>query len=805
MKNPKELLASMTLEEKASLCDGKDFWHLKGMPQYDIPEIMVCDGPHGLRKKDYSKKGNSLSASVPAISFPTAAATAASWDPELLNEMGRLLGKKCLKEKVGVLLGPGINMKRSPLCGRNFEYFSEEPVLAGELAAGFINGVQSMGVGTSLKHFCANSQESRRMVVDSVVDERALREIYLTAFEIAVKKGKPYTVMNSYNKINGTYGSENYHTQTEILRKSWGWDGVVVSDWGAVNHRVDGMKAGNDLEMPSSAGGGTEKIVAAVKSGELDESVVDERALNVLNLIKKCADGSKDNYEYNDLDDQQAARKIASECMVLMKNDGILPLDKEKRIAVIGALAKHPRYQGAGSSHIIPTQLDNALDELSELGVTAAYAQGYELNRKNEKNNPALLMEAVRLAQEVDTVIVFIGLTDEYEAEGFDREHMKLPQEQTVLIEAIENVNKNTVVVLAGGSPVEMPWESKARAILNSYLGGQAGGGAVADILTGKVNPSGKLPETYPIKYDDTPALKNFPGNPATVEYRESVYIGYRYYEKAGVPVRFPFGHGLSYTSFEYSSIKLSSKKIDENAAVTVSFKVKNTGSVAGAEIAQLYVGDEESTIFRPVKELKGFKKVYLEPGEEKEIKIELGRRAFAFWNVNTNDWCVESGKFKIYVGASSADIRLETELTVNAAQTEIPDYSETAPIYYTGKVQTVPDEQFTAVLGREIPSPDRDANRVFDITDNFESCRYTKNGNRMYGMLNKLLPAGMANGIALQTPFKDFISMSGGVFNEDMADGLLLILSDKKGGIRKIIGQVPKVIKGIGPLLKNI
>lgn len=805
MKNPKELLASMTLEEKASLCDGKDFWHLKGMPQYDIPEIMVCDGPHGLRKKDYSKKGNSLSASVPAISFPTAAATAASWDPELLNEMGKLLGKKCLKEKVGVLLGPGINMKRSPLCGRNFEYFSEEPVLAGELAAGFINGVQSMGVGTSLKHFCANSQESRRMVVDSVVDERALREIYLTAFEIAVKKGKPYTVMNSYNKINGTYGSENYHTQTEILRKNWGWDGVVVSDWGAVNHRVDGMKTGNDLEMPSSAGGGTKKIVDAVKSGELDESVVDERALNVLNLIKKCADGTKDNYEYNDLDDQQAARKIASECMVLMKNDGILPLDKDKRIAVIGALAKHPRYQGAGSSHIIPTQLDNALDELSALGVTAAYAQGYELNRKNEKNNPALLMEAVRLAQEVDTVIVFIGLTDEYEAEGFDREHMKLPQEQTVLIEAIENVNKNTVVVLAGGSPVEMPWESKARAILNSYLGGQAGGGAVADILTGKVNPSGKLPETYPIKYDDTPAVKNFPGNPATVEYRESVYIGYRYYEKAGVPVRFPFGHGLSYTSFEYSAIKLSSKKIDENAAVTVSFKVKNTGSVAGAEIAQLYVGDEESTIFRPVKELKGFKKVYLEPGEEKEIKIELGRRAFAFWNVNTNDWCVESGKFKIYVGASSADIRLETELTVNAAKAEIPDYSETAPIYYTGKVQTVPDEQFTAVLGREIPSPDRDANRVFDITDNFESCRYTKNGNRMYGMLNKLVPAGMANGIALQTPFKDFISMSGGVFNEDMADGLLLILSDKKGGIRKIIGQVPKVIKGIGPLLKNI
>lgn len=805
MKDPKEILAQMTLEEKASLCDGSDFWHLKGMEKYDIPVVMVCDGPHGLRKKDYSKKGSSLSASVPSISFPTAATTAASWDPELLYEMGQALGKKCLKEEVGVLLGPGVNMKRSPLCGRNFEYFSEDPELAGEMAAGFINGVQSMGVGTSLKHFAVNSQETRRMVVDSVVDERALREVYLRAFEIATKKAKPWTVMNSYNKINGLHGSENPHTQTEILRNEWGWDGVVVSDWGAVNNRVDGMKAGNDLEMPSSSGSGTKKIVDAVKNGELDEAVVNERALNVLNLMKKCVDGAKKNYEYNDLDDQPLARRIAANCMVLMKNDGILPLDAGKKIAVIGALAKTPRYQGAGSSHIVPTQLDNAFDELAKLGVKAEYEQGYELTAKKAKNNPALIARAAALAAKVDTAVVFIGLTDEYEAEGYDRTHMKLPDAHDALVEAVVKANPNTVVVLAGGSPVEMPWNDSVKAILNSYLGGQAGGGAVADILTGKVNPSGKLPETYPVSYDDTPAKNNFPGNPATVEHRESIYIGYRYYEKSGTPVRYPFGHGLSYTSFAYSDIKVDKSETDENGEITVSFKVKNTGTLAGAEIAQLYVADKESTIFRPVKELKAFKKVFLESGEEKEISFTLGRRAFAFWNVNVNDWSVESGEFDILIGASSADIRLEAKVAVTAAPVEIPDYTATAPIYYTGKVQDVPDNQYTAVLGRRIPAKDRDPAKPFSIEDNFEYCRGTKHGRKMYNLLNKLVPDGMAKGIALQTPFRDFISMSGGVFNETMADGLVTYLSDGKGGMRKIISQIPKAIKGIGPLLKSI
>ncbi|MBQ3498427.1 MAG: glycoside hydrolase family 3 C-terminal domain-containing protein [Clostridia bacterium] len=805
MKKYEEILNQLTLEEKAALCDGADFWHLKGLEKFNIPSVMVCDGPHGLRKKDYSKTGDSLSNSVPAISYPTAATTASSWDPELLYEMGVALGKKCLKEEVGVLLGPGINMKRSPLCGRNFEYFAEDPILAGELAAGFINGVQSMGVGTSLKHFCANSQETRRMTCDSVVDERALREIYLTAFEIAVKKAQPWTVMNSYNKINGFHGSENKHTQLDILRKEWGFDGVVVSDWGAVNDRVLGLQNGNDLEMPSSAGAGAKKIVDAVKSGELSEEVLNERAGNVLKLILKAVDGAKKDYPYNDFDDQDFARKVAANSMVLLKNNGILPLKKDKKIAVIGELARTPRYQGAGSSHINPTKLDNALEELKNIGYTVDFAQGYELSNKKAKKNAALITEAAKLAATSEAVVLFIGLTDEYEAEGFDRSHMNLPEAHDKLVEEVAKVNKNVIVVLAGGSPVEMPWNDSVAAVLNSYLGGQAGAGAVADIISGKVNPSGKLPETYPVVYTDTPAVNNFPGNPASVEYRESVYIGYRYYEKADKAVRYPFGFGLSYTTFEYSDIRLDKASMNDDETLKVTFTVKNTGDVAGYEIAQLYVADKESTIYRPVKELKGFKKVWLEPGESKEVEITLCKRSFAFYNVNINDWCVETGEFDILVGASSADIKLTATVTVNGTTENIPDYSKSAPLYYTGNVQDVPTEQFVAVLGRELPPANYDANRKLGIQDTFESCAHTKNGKRFYKLLTTLIPAGFAQAIAMQTPFRDFISMSGGVFSEQMADGLVKWLSGEKGGIRLIVKDIPRAIKGIGPLLKQI
>ena len=733
--------------------------------------------------------------------------------------MGKAIGGKCLKEKVGVLLGPGVNMKRSPLCGRNFEYFSEDPVLAGELAASFINGVQSRGVGTSLKHFCANDQESRRMNGDSVVDERALREIYLPAFEIAVKKAQPWTVMNSYNKINGTFGSENAHTQTEILRDDWGFEGAIVTDWGACNNRDDGLAAGNDIEMPSSSGAGTRKILDAVKSGKISEELLNERVLKILELIKKAADGAekaeKEGFEFDEEKDHLLAKEIAEQSMVLLKNDGILPLDKSKKVAVIGEMAKTPRYQGAGSSQINPTHLDGAYDILVAAGVNATYSQGYERTLAKAKKNPAHIEEAVAAAKNADTVLLFIGLTEDYESEGFDRTHMKLPDAHIELVKAVSAVNKNIVVILSGGAPVEFDWDNDSvRAILNSYLGGQAGAGAVVDIVLGKVNPSGKLAETYPEKLEDNPSFNNFPGNIATVEYRESVYIGYRYYEKAGQSVRYPFGYGLSYTTFEYSGLYIDKTDMDENDTLSVSFRVKNTGSVAGFETAQLYVGDPESTIFRPVKELKGFKKIWLEPGEEKAITITLNKRAFAFFNVKTNGWCVESGIFNIYVGASSADIRLTGSVNVTAAPVEIPDYRETAPVYYTGKVQSVPDDQFTAVLGRPIPPTERDRSTPLTVVDSFETSSYTKWGGRINNLMHKMIPvfvkgpgADFAIGIATQTPIRNFISMSGGVFSEKMAAGLLRILNgDKPGkGLRMILSDIPRAIKGIGPLMKQI
>lgn len=812
MKDAKIVLATLSLEEKAALCDGADFWHLKGFEEHDIPSIMVCDGPHGLRKKDYNRSGSSLGNSVPAVCFPTACTTACSWDPELLYEMGAALGNKCLKEKVSVLLGPGINMKRSPLCGRNFEYFSEDPMLAGTLAASFINGVQSRGVGTSLKHFAANSQETRRMTGSSVVDERALREIYLTAFEIAVKNSKPWTVMNSYNKINGTHGSENKLLQTDILRNEWGFDGVVVSDWGAVNNRVKGLAAGNDLEMPSSTGSGAKKIVDAVMNGELDISILDERVLKILELIKKAADNIIPDFQYDEDADHQLARKIASRSMVLLKNDGLLPLDKSAKIAVIGELAKIPRYQGAGSSIINPTKMDNAYDQLAAAGCSLTYAQGYERTLAKAKKNPAHIKEAVEVAKAADTVLLFIGLTDDYESEGFDRAHMQLPEAHNELLEAVLAVNKNIVVVLAGGAPVELPWADKVNAILDSYLGGQAGAGAVADILTGKVNPCGKLAETFPLSLESNPSVNNFPGNPATVEYRESVYIGYRYYDKVCQSVRYPFGFGLSYTTFEYSDLALDKTSMADTDTLTVTFKIKNTGKVAGFETAQLYVSDKESTIFRPTKELKGFDKVWLEPGEEKSVKIELSKRAFAFWNVLTKDWCVESGAFDILVGASSADIRLSATVEVSAPAAQIPDYSQSAPAYYTGNVQKVPDEQFAAVLGCEIPPSMPDESIPLLITDNFENARRTKKGLKFYNLITSCVKKftkgpsqGMALSIATQTPFRCFISMSGGVFSEDMAQGLLNILNGEKHGWSKILKGIPKAIPKIGPLMKNI
>ncbi len=811
-----DILNKMTLEEKAALCSGKDFWHLKGIERLGIPEIMITDGPHGLRKQNPEGKGSSLENSVPTTCFPTAVTTASSWDPELLYEMGAALGEECLAEKVSVILGPGVNIKRSPLCGRNFEYFSEDPVLAGEAAAGLIRGIQSKNVGTSLKHFAANNQEARRMTISSVVDERTLREIYLTGFEIAVKKGKPWTVMNAYNRINGVYCSDNEELQQKILRDEWGFDGVVMTDWGAANDRVQGIIAGNDLEMPSSGGINDKKICEAVRNGVLDINMLDKRVDALLDLIFKSKDALCD-CTYDKDAHHELARKVAAQSMVLLKNDdNILPIKKGAKIAVVGEMARAPRYQGAGSSQINPTKISNAFDELCKTGFNPSYAPGY--NKKSDAISQTLINDAIENSKHADIVLVFIGLTEAYESEGYDRKHLHLPDSHNRLVEELCKVNENVVVVLAGGSPVKMPWLYDVKAVLNSYLGGQAGGEAVVDILTGAVNPSGKLAETYPIHLHHTPCCKNFPGNAKTVEYRESVYVGYRYYDSAMKNVLFPFGFGLSYTKFEYSDIKLSKKKIMDTDTVKVSYKIKNVGDVAGAEISQVYVSDVESTIFRPVKELKGFAKTYLEPGEEKKVEIVLDKRAFAYWNINIKDWHVESGAFDILVGASSRDIRLEAKLTVTSSAKDvvIPDYRKTAANYYTARARHITDEEFEAVLGFDIPPKVHDRKTPLTILNSLEDAKYTKWGGRINSMLDKALTlafkeesgmAGMIKAMAVEIPIRNFVTMSSGVFSEKMAEGLLMILNGTGPaiGLAKILGGLVGAIKKLPALLKSI
>ena len=803
MQHP-EILEKMTLEEKASLCSGFDYWHTAAVNHVGVPSIMLTDGPHGIRKRveEKSKDEKMSLKGVPAICYPTACATACSWDPDLIYKMGEALGDECLKERVSVLLGPGTNIKRSPLCGRNFEYFSEDPYLAGEMAASFINGVQSKGIGTSVKHFAANNQETRRMTVNTVVDERALREIYLAPFETAVKKAQPWTIMAAYNRLNGTYCAENKWLLTDVLRKEWGYKGIVVTDWGAENDRVTGLLAGQELEMPSSDGAGNKQIIAAVKQGLVEESYLDELVDRLIDMALK---GEKvlGNYTYDAEAHHKLAREIAGQCMVLMKNDGnLLPLDKKAKITVIGEMAKKPRYQGAGSSLINPIQLDSAFETMVQMGVEFQYAPGYSTAKKNKTSDDTFVAEAVSKAKDAEAVLLFIGLTDEFETEGNDRKHMHLPPLHDRLVNEVLKVNKNVIVVLSGGSTVEMPWADEVPAILNEFLTGQACGSAVCDVLFGDVNPCGKLAETYPYALSDNSSANYFPGTPVSVEYRESVYVGYRYYAKAQTAVRFPFGHGLSYTTFEYSDLKVSADKLQDTDTLTVSFTVKNTGDRDGAEVAELYVADVESTIFRPEKELKGFKKVFLKAGEAKTVEITLDKRAFAYYNVHIHDWHVESGAFKILVGASSRDIRLETAVEVTSTvEAEIPDYRETAPEYYTGDILHVPDASFTAVLGHEIPPSQRDKSLPLDYGNTIEDAADGKWGGRLHRMLVKMLGEDtMAGAVAVQTPVKNFISMSFGLFSPQLADGLLIILNEDKFG--KGMG---KILKGVPHTLRNI
>ena len=661
----KHLVSQMTLEEKASLCSGLDFWHTKPVERLNIPSVMVSDGPHGLRKQSEAADHLAVNESIEAVCFPAGCATAASFDRALLNTLGSAIGESCQAEKLAVVLGPAVNIKRSPLCGRNFEYFSEDPYLAGEMAAAHIKGVQSQNVGTSLKHYAANSQEHRRMSSSSEADERTLREIYLAAFETPVREAKPWTLMCSYNKINGTFASENRLLMTDILRDEWGFDGYVVTDWGAVADRVKGLAAGVDLEMPSSGGVNDKKIVEAVRAGELDEALLDLAVERILDVNYRYLDYAKPETVWDKEAQHILSARLAEECMVLLKNaGGILPLQKGDAVAFIGEFAEKPRFQGGGSSHISCFKTASAMEAAAGIP-NIAYAKGFDVEK--DETTDALVEEAARLAKNAKVAVVFAGLPDAYESEGYDRTHMCLPGCQNRLIQAVVRANPNTVVVLHNGSPVEMPWINDVRGLLEAYLGGQAVGEAVVRILFGLANPCGKLPETFPLKLEDNPSYLFYGGEKDIAEYREGVFVGYRYYDKKKMDVLFPFGFGLSYTTFAYSNLRVDRDEMDDTDTLTVSVDVTNTGSVFGKEIIELYVADKISTPIRPEKELKGFEKVALAPKETKTVHFTLNKRAFAYWNKELGDWHVETGEFDILIGKSSRDIVLKKTVTVRS------------------------------------------------------------------------------------------------------------------------------------------
>ena len=661
----KKIVSEMTLEEKAGMCSGLDFWHLKEVEHLGIPKVMVSDGPHGLRKQDEKGDHLGINDSIKAVCFPPAVLSACSFDRGLMEEMGKAIGREAQANDVSVVLGPAVNIKRSPLCGRNFEYYSEDPYLAGEIAAAFVKGVQSQHVGTSIKHFAANNQEYRRMSSSSEVDERTLREIYFPAFETAVKKAQPYTFMCSYNQINGTFASENKWLLTDVLRGEWGFKGYVMSDWGAVNDRVKGLEAGLELEMPASGGDNDAMIVKAVKDGALEEKILDQAVERILRIIFEYADHRKPQ-EFTMEKDHEEAQHIAEESMVLLKNENhILPLKTSEKAAFIGGFARNPRFQGGGSSHINCFKTTNVLDSVP-CDAQVVYAEGFPADR--DFYDKALADEAVKAAAEADKAVIFAGLPESFESEGYDRSHMRLPEYQNRLITEILKVQPNTVIVLHNGSPVEMPWLGEIKGLLETYLGGQAGGAAAANILYGKINPSGKLAETMPLKLSDNPSYLNFGGG-EKVEYREGIFVGYRYYDTKEMDVAFPFGYGLSYTTFAYSNLKLSMENPTEKDTVMVSADVTNTGKSAGKEVVQLYIRDLTGSAIRPEKELKGFEKVFLEPGETKTVTMELNKRSFAWYNTELHDWFAASGDYEILVGASSRDIRLTETLYLNSSQ----------------------------------------------------------------------------------------------------------------------------------------
>lgn len=784
----KEVIDKMKLEEKAALLSGKGEWQTWDFERLGIPSMYCSDGPHGIRKQAGAGDHLGLNPSLPATCFPTAATVANSWDPGLGEEIGKALGEEASVQGVNVVLGPGLNIKRSPLCGRNFEYFSEDPYLAGKMAAGYVRGIQSQGVYACPKHFAVNSQELRRMAMNAVVDERTLREIYLTGFEIAVKEGGAKAIMTSYNQVNGTYANENMHLLRDILRGDWGYDGIVITDWGGSNDHIKGVEAGSDLEMPTPGLDSARQIVAAVKEGRLAESAVDECVDRLLEAVLTLTKGRKIPKEFDKKAHHALARKAASESAVLLKNEeDILPLKPGTRVALIGDFAFEPRYQGAGSSMVNATELDKMADLINGYDlVLVGASKGYI---RTGEEDAVLAKEAIDLAQSADVVLYCFGLDELSESEGVDRTHMRIPQNQISLLEGLARVNKNIVGVLSAGAAVEMPWHYCLKGLLHGYLYGQAGAGAMLDILTGKINPSGRLNETYPVRYEDTPAFRYFPSEERNSEYREGLYVGYRYYDTSKVRVMYPFGFGLSYTSFEYSDVKAD--------GTGVTFTVTNTGKVDGAEVAQLYVGMKDAKVYRPEKELKGFAKVFLKAGESREVRIDFDDKTFRYWNVRTDRWETEGGTYRIMIGASCADIRLEAKVEIMGTTEEFPYYTNRMPSYYSGLIQQVDDKEFEELLGTPIPSGKWSG----DLTVNDAICQmyYAKSAiarfayKKLTQMKKKSEDAGKPDLNILfiyNMPFRSIAKMTGGMVSMEMVEGIVTMVNGHLfRGLKKTVG----------------
>ncbi len=773
-----DIIKQMTLEEKCYLFSGKDFWQTRSLERLGVPNMTLSDGPHGIRKQAGEGDQLGLNPSLPATCYPTAATVANSWDPALGEEIGAHLGAEAASQGVGVVLGPGLNVKRSPFCGRNFEYFSEDPYLAGKMAASYIRGIQKNGVSACPKHFAANSQELRRMASDSVMDERTLREIYLTGFEIAVKEGHAKSIMSSYNRINGTYANENGHLLQEILRDEWGFDGFVVSDWGGSNDHVEGVRAGSHLEMPTTGGDSDLELIDAVKSGRLSEELLDRRVDELLDVILSVTRAVKPlEGKPFDIDAHHAMAARASEqSIVLLKNEGnILPLKKGVKVAVIGEFAQKARYQGAGSSVVNPTKLDHAMDVIKNFDLdVVGFEPGYP---RSGKGDPAMRAQAVELAKKADVVLLYIGLDEISEAEGLDRSHMRLAQSQVELIEAVAEANPNVVAVMSAGSAVEMPWLPKVKALVHGYLCGQAGAGSVLKVITGQVNPSGKLAESYPVRYEDVSSAPYFPAKERTAEYREGLFVGYRYFQSANVPVLFPFGFGLSYTSFEYSDLTVTDKE--------ATFTLKNTGSMDGAEVAQLYVSKPNGEVFRPARELKGFAKVFLKAGESKKLTIPLDDKAFRYFNVDTNKFEVEGGEYQILIGASCADIKLSGAVSVQGTGAKSPYNKEKFAKYFSGDIKSISDAEFEALLGR--PIPDGHWSGTLEMNDALCQMYYAKSGLARFAykiltnLINKSIEKGEPNLNLLfnyNMPFRAIAKMTGGICTMEMAEGILTIVN---------------------------